>query len=149
MKVQEVRDGMPVMENHVYVIPPNANMSLDRGYLRLTPRSPGGHHMPVDFFFRSLAEQQGSQAIGVILSGTASDGTLGLKAIKAQGGITFCQDEQTAAYDGMPRSAIAAGCVDFVLSPAAIALRKPSDCVPPSLPTVEIVTRRCPTSSWR
>src|SRR5579872_2467072 len=121
MNVVEVRDGIRVRPNHVYVIPPNANMTVDRGHLRLIPRSPGAYQMPIDLFFRSLAEQEGSKAIGVILSGTASDGTLGLKAIKAEGGITFCQDEQSAKYDGMPRSAIAAGCVDFVLPPAAIA----------------------------
>src|SRR5579872_358049 len=121
MNVVEVRDGVRVRPNHVYVIPPNANMTVDRGHLRLIPRPPGAYQMPIDLFFRSLAEQEGSKAIGVILSGTASDGTLGLKAIKAEGGITFCQDEQSAKYDGMPRSAIAAGCVDFVLPPAAIA----------------------------
>jgi two-component system CheB/CheR fusion protein len=77
--------------------------------------------MPVDHFFRSLADDQGSKAIGVILSGTASDGTLGLKAIKAQGGITFAQDEKSARYDGMPRSAVLAGCVDFILPPEGIA----------------------------
>ena len=78
-------------------------------------------HMPVDFFFQSLAENEGSRAIGVILSGVATDGTLGLAAIKAAGGITFAQDGKSAKYDGMPRSAIAAGCVDFVLSPEGIA----------------------------
>ena len=77
--------------------------------------------MPIDSFLRTLAEVQGSQGIGVILSGTASDGTLGLKAIKAEGGIAFAQDPHSAQYDGMPRSAIAAGCVDFVLPPEGIA----------------------------
>ncbi len=72
-------------------------------------------------FFRALAADRGNQAVGVILSGTASDGTLGLQAIKAAGGITFAQDEQTAKFDGMPTSAIEAGVVDFVLPPAAIA----------------------------
>ena len=77
--------------------------------------------MPIDAFLHALAADRGNKAIGVILSGTASDGTLGLKAIKAAGGITFAQDVQTARYDSMPRSAIATGVVDFVLAPAEIA----------------------------
>jgi two-component system CheB/CheR fusion protein len=119
MTVVQVRDGMRAEPNRVYVIPPNANMSIADGILHLEARLT--HHMPIDHFFRSLAQDQGSKAIGVILSGTASDGTLGLKAIKAEGGITFAQDEKTAKYDGMPRSAILAGCVDFILPPEGIA----------------------------
>jgi two-component system CheB/CheR fusion protein len=119
--VREVQDGMMVKPNHVYVIPPNANLSISNGRLRLVPRAATGQQMPIDLFLRSLAEQEGSKAIGVILSGTASDGTLGLQAIKDAGGITFCQDPQSAKYDGMPRSAMAAGCVDFVLPPRGIA----------------------------
>jgi two-component system CheB/CheR fusion protein len=122
MPVREVQDGMAVEPNHVYVIPPNRLMSIGGGVLRLTARDePAVKNMPIDQFLRSLAEDQGSRAIGVILSGTASDGTRGLKAIKAEGGITFAQDEQSAKYDGMPRSAVAAGCVDLVLPPAEIA----------------------------
>src|SRR5438552_12536830 len=95
-------------------------MIISQGILRLTARTEtGGYHMPIDRFLRSLAEDQGSNAIGVILSGTASDGTLGLAATKAEGGITFAQDEKSAKFDGMPQSAIAAGCVDFVLPPEA------------------------------
>jgi two-component system CheB/CheR fusion protein len=119
--VQEVKDGMIVKPNHVYVIPPNANLSISGGRLRLVPRAATGQQMPIDLFFRSLAVQEGSKAIGVILSGTASDGTLGLEVIKDAGGVTFCQDPQSAKYDGMPRSAMAAGCVDFVLPPRGIA----------------------------
>ena len=119
MPVAQVTNGMPAEPNHVYVIPPNANMSINKGIFQLEARL--AHPMPIDRFFRSLAEDQGSKAIGVILSGTASDGTLGLKAIKAEGGITFAQDERTAKYDGMPRSAIMAGCVDFILPPEGIA----------------------------
>src|SRR5215831_14738863 len=119
MPVAQVTNGMRAEPNHVYVIPPNANMSINKGIFQLEARL--AHPMPIDRFFRSLAEDQGSKAIGVILSGTASDGTLGLKSIKAEGGITFAQDERTAKYDGMPRSAIAAGCVDLVLTPRAIA----------------------------
>jgi two-component system CheB/CheR fusion protein len=122
MPVREVTDATPVGPNHVYVIPPNVDMIIAQGVLRLTPRTEThGHHMPIDRFLRSLAEDQRSNAIGIILSGTASDGTLGLAAIKAEGGITFAQDEKSAKFDGMPHSAIAAGCVDFVLPPDAIA----------------------------
>src|SRR5256886_2251845 len=122
MPVREVTDATLVEPNHVYVIPPNVDMIISQGILLLTPRTETrGHHMPIDRFLRSLAEDKGSNAIGVILSGTASDGTLGLTAIKAVGGITFAQDEKSAKYDGMPRSAIAAGCVDLVLPPDRIA----------------------------
>jgi two-component system, chemotaxis family, CheB/CheR fusion protein len=122
MPVRQVTDATPVELNHVYVIPPNLDMTIAQGILRLTPRTETrGHHMPIDRFLRSLAEDQGSNAIGIVLSGTASDGTLGLAAIKAKGGITFAQDEKSAKFDGMPQSAIAAGCVDFVLPPDAIA----------------------------
>jgi two-component system CheB/CheR fusion protein len=121
MPVVEVRHRMRIVPNRVYVISPNANLILSGGRLRPVPRSGPGAQMSIDLFFHSLAEQQGSKAIGVVLSGSASDGTLGLKAIKAEGGITFCQDEHSAKYDGMPRSAIASECVDFVLSPEKIA----------------------------
>jgi two-component system CheB/CheR fusion protein len=122
MLVQEARDGMTVEPDHVYVIPPKADLEIKNGILHLVSRPKEDHRrLPIDHFLRSLAEDQGGRAIGVILSGTASDGVLGLKAIKAQGGITFAQEEKTAKYDGMPHSAIAAGTVDFVLSPAQIA----------------------------
>jgi two-component system CheB/CheR fusion protein len=121
MPIQQVEDGIPVRPDHVYVIPPATNMEIREGVLRLMPRSEvRGQHMPIDFFMRSLAEDMKSRAIGVILSGTASDGALGMSAIKAEGGITFAQDERSARYDGMPRAAIAAGCVDFVLTPEGI-----------------------------
>ena len=120
--VVEVKDGMKVKPNHVYVIPANANMAISKLILRLTPRrETHSQHMPVDNFMRSLAQDHGSKAIGVILSGTASDGTLGLAAIQVEGGITFAQDEKSAKYSGMPRSAIADGHVDFVLPPEGIA----------------------------
>ena len=122
MPVVEVTQGMRVQGNHVYVIPPNADMSISDSVLHLSPLSPDrGLRMPIDSFFRSLADTYQSRSIGVILSGTASDGTLGLQAIKALGGVTFAQDEQSAKYSAMPRSAIAAGNVDFVLPPEAIA----------------------------
>jgi len=121
MPVHEVSNNMPVRPNRVFVIPPNAIMAISQGNLKLQPRVETGRaHRSIDFFFESLAQDQHERAIGVILSGTASDGTLGLEAIKAEAGITFAQDE-SAKYDSMPRSAIAAGCVDFVLSPENIA----------------------------
>jgi len=120
--VREVKDGMAIAPDHIYVIPPNTNMLISGGTLHLIPRKESElQHMPIDCFLTSLAENRKEKAIGVILSGTASDGTLGLKAIKAKGGIAFAQDEKTAKYDSMPRNAIAAGCVDFVLSPESIA----------------------------
>src|ERR1039458_4621062 len=121
LPVAEVTDGMEVKPDHVYVIPPNTCMATVGGTLRLTPRKPrSGQQLPIDFFLTSLAEDRKDQAIGVILSGSAYDGTLGLKAIKAEGGFTFAQDE-TAKYDSMPKSAIAAGYVDIILPPQEIA----------------------------
>jgi two-component system, chemotaxis family, CheB/CheR fusion protein len=106
--VSEVTDGQDVQRDHIYVIPANANMIIQDGVLRLVPReSPRGRHMPIDYFLRSLAEDREGQAIAVILSGTASDGTLGCAAVKTAGGITFAQEEKSAKYSGMPRSAIA------------------------------------------
>jgi two-component system, chemotaxis family, CheB/CheR fusion protein len=122
MRVSEVRDGIAVEPDQIYVIPPNSNMLIIKGILRLLPREEGRvRHRPIDFFMRSLAKERGSRAIGVILSGTSSDGTMGLEAIKVEGGITFAQDPKSAKYDSMPRSAIAAGHVDFILSPKDIA----------------------------
>ncbi len=121
LRVVEVRPGTRVEPAHVYVIPPNSTMTISSGTLQLGPRASGsGPHMPIDVFLRSLAEDCGDRAIGVVLSGTASDGALGIKAIKGEGGVTFAQDPATAGHDGMPRSAIASGAVDFVLSPELI-----------------------------
>lgn len=121
MAALEVTDGMRVEPNHVYVIPPNATMSIANRVLHLNPREDAfATRMTVDHFMRSLAEDQGSRSAGVILSGSGSDGTLGLAEIQAQGGVTFAQDESTARHDGMPRSAIASGAVDFVLPPKGI-----------------------------
>jgi len=122
MPVMDAVDGMQTEPNQVYVIPPNCTLAILNGRLQILDRIlDRGRHLPVDYFLTTLAEDRGSQAIGVILSGTASDGTLGLKAIKAASGVTFAQDEASAEYFGMPSSAIAAGCVDFVLSPKGIA----------------------------
>jgi two-component system, chemotaxis family, CheB/CheR fusion protein len=121
MPVMQARNGEAVVANHVYVIPPNTNLEIASSVLRITQRAPGpGVNMPVDCFFRSLAQDSGERAIAVILSGTSSDGALGIEAVKGAGGITLAQDV-TAKYDGMPRSAIATGCVDFVLPPDGIA----------------------------
>jgi two-component system CheB/CheR fusion protein len=122
MPVVEVKKGMRLEPNHVYVIPPNATMTLSDHSLQLEKRvETGGTPMPVDLFMRSLAEQQGNRAIGIILSGLGSDGTLGMAEIQAQGGVTFAQDEGSAKYDSMPRSVIEAGCADYVLPPKNIA----------------------------
>jgi two-component system CheB/CheR fusion protein len=121
MKVQTVKDGMEVMANNVYVIPPNTFMSLVDGHLKLAPRSITSiGNFVVDYFFTALATIYKNNAVGIILSGTATDGTLGLKAIKAEGGITFAQDE-TAEFTGMPGHAYDSGYVDFRLSPENIA----------------------------
>lgn len=120
LPVSEVKEAIVLEPNHVFVIPPNAELLVKGNHLHLVSR-PTGRHLPIDTFFRSLAEDRGERAIGIILSGTASDGTLGLQAIKAAGGITFAQDPVSAKYDGMPLSAIGTGCVDFVLPPRKIA----------------------------
>jgi two-component system CheB/CheR fusion protein len=121
MPVREVTNNLRVEENHVYVIPPNTNLGVAQGVLKLRPRQQTRTPTrSIDLFLESLAQDRRERAIGVILSGTATDGTLGLEAIKAEGGITFAQDD-SARYDSMPRSAIAAGCVDFVLKPEDIA----------------------------
>jgi two-component system CheB/CheR fusion protein len=121
LPVREVRNNMRLEPDHVYVIPPGTVMTVRGGVLKLAMGKPGkGVRHGIDFFLESLAEDQGPQAIGVVLSGSASDGTLGLEAIKNEGGITLAQDA-SAKFDSMPRSAIASGCVDLVLGPAEIA----------------------------
>lgn len=118
MAVSEVRNGIALEPNRVYVIPPNKRMLISARKLKLSPRSDGHEEpMPIDLIFKSLAEQEGSNAVGIVLSGSGADGTQGLLAIKAGGGITFAQEEKTAKYPAMPGNAISAGCVDFVLSP--------------------------------
>ena len=122
MPVVEALHGLAVRPDEVYVIPPNTTLTIAKGVLRLTPRGEArGPHLPIDQFFKSLAADRETGAIGVILSGTGTDGTLGLEEIKAAGGITFAQSEHSAKYAGMPQSAIRSGCVDVVLSPEEIA----------------------------
>ncbi len=120
--VSEAADGMAVEPNHVYVIPPNAELTIANRVLRLTPRGQTpGPHMPIDRFLRSLAEECGSRAVGVILSGSGTDGAAGLQALKEAGGVTFAQDPATAEFPSMPRAAEGSTCVDFILSPERIA----------------------------
>ena len=121
MPVRQVKNGMPMEPNHVYVIPPDTTLLLSQRTLRLAPREATGVPLPINGFLRSLAENSRNGAIAVILSGTGSDGALGLEAIKSEGGITFAQDEKSAKFADMPKNAVDTGCVDFVLSPKGIA----------------------------
>jgi two-component system CheB/CheR fusion protein len=119
--VEEITNNVRVEPDHLYVIPSNRLLVANDGRLELSPRPPKKEkNMPIDVFFASLAEVHQHQAIGVVLSGTATDGTLGLKSIKEHGGFTFAQEQQSAAFGGMPQSAIDAGVVDFILVPEDI-----------------------------
>ncbi|MDP3756949.1 CheR family methyltransferase, partial [Polaromonas sp.] len=119
MKVMEVVDGMAVQVNCAYIIPPNRDMAFLNGTLQLLePSAPRGHRLPIDFLFRSLAQDQRERAIGIVLSGTGSDGTLGVRAIKGEGGMVMVQNPDSCEFDGMPRSAVATGMVDYELPPA-------------------------------
>ena len=116
MPVVEAAEGMAVQANHVYIIPPNKNMTIAGGVLRLTgPVERGSWQTSIDLFLRSLADDQQEKAICIILSGTGSHGTLGLTAVKAAGGMAMVQDPKTASYPPMPESAIATGLADYVL----------------------------------
>jgi two-component system, chemotaxis family, CheB/CheR fusion protein len=122
MLVCEAQNGMTVEPDRVYVIPPNTQMRLVEGVLQLSPREKVfGKYMPGNAFFTSLAADRGNKSIAVVLSGGDGDGALGLTAIKAAGGVTFAQSEDTAKFDSMPNEAVATGNVDFVLSPEKIA----------------------------
>ncbi len=113
MEVTEAKDGMKVKADNVYVSPPNKEMSIYHGTLNLdAPKMAHGLRMPIDAFFRSLAEDQGDVAIGIILSGTGTDGTLGLRAIHGAGGVVMVQEPKTAKYAGMPSSAVQTGLID-------------------------------------
>ena len=119
MQVFEVQDGVTVKPNCIYIIPPNADPAFLNGELQLIePVAARAHRLPIDFFFCSLAHDQHERAIGVVLSGTGSDGTLGAREIKGKGGLVLAQKPESAQYDGMPRSVIATGMVDFELPPA-------------------------------
>jgi two-component system CheB/CheR fusion protein len=120
--IEEVKQKTRVQVDHIYVIPPNRNLSLERGELCLTSRVKGpARHMPIDFLFRSVGRECPDNCVGIVLSGTGSDGSLGIDEIKAAGGITFAQDQESAKHDGMPRSAIATGHIDYVMNPESIA----------------------------
>ncbi|MGH9488672.1 MAG: chemotaxis protein CheB [Terriglobales bacterium] len=121
LKVEDAREGILPEAGHVYVLPAGKEMALRAGRLRLTARSRNDISLPIDSFMNSLAKERKSAAIGVVLAGTATDGTLGLEAIQAEGGICFAQAEDSTEFNGMARSAIASGCVDIVLPPAGIA----------------------------
>lgn len=122
MPLIEAKDGLKIEPNHVYIIPPNTSMTISKGILKLVTRTKiSGLHLPIDHFLSSLAKDGDNRAIGIILSGAASDGSRGIKAIKEVGGITFAQDEKSAKYSSMPHYAIATGSVDFILTPSEIA----------------------------
>ena len=119
MPVYEVEDGMVVNPNCIYIIPPNRDMAFLNGALQLLePSAPRGLRLPIDFFFRTLAHDQRERAICIILSGTGSDGVLGVRAVKGEGGMVMAQNPESTEHDGMPRSAIATCLVDYVLPPA-------------------------------
>lgn len=116
--IQIAEDGMEVLPDHIYLIPPRKNISIFHDKLFLENQEPKKRlNLPVDIFFRSLALDKGKNAIGVVLSGTGSDGTLGTRAIKEAGGMIMVQDEESAKFDGMPRNSIATGLVDYILPP--------------------------------
>jgi two-component system CheB/CheR fusion protein len=124
MQVFEVEDGMVVQPNCAYIIPPNCDMALLNGALQLLePAAPRGQRLPIDFFFRSLAHDQRERAICIVLSGTGSDGTLGARAVKGEGGMVIVQTPATTEFDGMPRSVVAAGIADYELPPAEMPAR--------------------------
>jgi two-component system CheB/CheR fusion protein len=115
MKVQQVADRTKVLPNHVYVLPPNSDMSILHGMLHLlAPVAARGLRLPIDFFFRSLAEDQREHSVGIILSGMGSDGSLGINAIKEKAGVVLVQDPETAKFNAMPQSAVATGLADIV-----------------------------------
>ncbi|MFH1301786.1 MAG: chemotaxis protein CheB [Planctomycetota bacterium] len=118
MPVCQISDGMQIERDQVYVIPPNRDLNILHGMLHLSAQHlPRGANLPIDSFFRSLAQDQESNAVCIILSGTGSDGSQGVKAVKGATGMVMVQTEESAKYDGMPRSAIATGLVDYVLPP--------------------------------
>jgi two-component system CheB/CheR fusion protein len=118
MKVHRAEDGMLILPDNVYLIPPKKNLTIFHGKLFLSDQDHSrGVNLPIDVFFKSLAEDQDDKAIGIILSGTGSDGTRGLRILKEHGGMVMVQKEDTAKFDGMPRAAIATGLIDYVLPP--------------------------------
>src|SRR5512141_3223343 len=144
---------MAVQPNCAYIIPPNRDMAFLDGTLHLLePAAPHGQRLPIDFFFRSLAQDQHERAICIVLSGTGSDGTQGVRAVKGEGGMAMAQNPESTEYDGMPRSAIATGLVDYELPPAempaqliayaAHAFGKPPRPATPQTPKAENALRK-------
>src|SRR3989339_1262563 len=121
MRVQEIDDMDKIEPDNLFIIPYNKGIEVTDGHIKLIPRSKSSTSISIDTLFSSLAHSQKDRVIGIVLSGSASDGTLGVKEIKHNGGLTFAQDD-TAKFTSMPHSAIAAGVVDFILSPKQIAL---------------------------
>lgn len=122
MIIHQVTNGIQIEENHIYLIPPRKNMTIFKGKLFLTEQETSRTlNFPIDVFFKSLALDQEKNAIGIILSGTGSDGAFGIRAIKDNGGIAMVQDDRSAKFDGMPRSSISTGMVDFILPPEQLA----------------------------
>lgn len=121
MKVSQISDNMKIVPNQVFIIPPNKDLALLNGTMHLLDvKKTRGINLPIDLFFRSLAQDQGNNAIAIILSGAGTDGTMGLRAIKGEAGMVMVQDPESAKYDGMPRNAIASGLVDYILPPESM-----------------------------
>jgi two-component system CheB/CheR fusion protein len=121
LEVVTASEGMAVQKGRIHVLPGGADLAIEGGLLKLSPTQGLGARLPIDAFLRSLASDRGAQAVGVLLSGGGSDGTAGLRAIQAHGGLTYAQDPESSAHPSMPRSAVEAGVVDFVLTPTEIA----------------------------
>jgi two-component system, chemotaxis family, CheB/CheR fusion protein len=122
LPVEKAREGAKILPDHLYVITPNTTLTIGGDMLRLRSRDHAENpHRPIDRLFHSLAEEKGPNVMGIILSGSGSDGAKGIQAIKRAGGITFAQEESSALFFGMTSSAVQTGCVDFVLSPSDIA----------------------------
>jgi two-component system CheB/CheR fusion protein len=119
--VSQIEDGMTIKPDHVYVVPPGKGVKIFRGRLLLLEPQMRAPHLPIDQFFRSLAEDRGELAIGIALSGTGSDGTLGVRAINEAGGTVMVQDAASAKFSGLPESAGATGLADYALPPAEMA----------------------------
>src|SRR5688572_2861100 len=130
--VSEIEDSVKLHPDHVYVIPPNKILTTVDGYLKLSPRDSIKTHLIIDVFFTSLASVHESRAVGILLSGSGSDGTLGLKIIKDHGGITLVQNQESATFGNMPQSAVNAGVVDFIL---------PLEQIPARLMQIEKIAR--------
>ena len=148
ISVTEVEEGTVIEPNHIYVIPANTEMTVASGQLRLVARDrTQSSFMPIDTFFKSLANAYGNRAVGVILSGLDGDGAQGIREIKGAGGITFAQCEASAQYSDMPNTAVATGQVDFILPPAEIAAELVELCRHPYLNDVNVAAPKSKDTS--